>query len=128
MSALRDFLSWFEGFSENLEKAPNAKQWEKVKERILALKDAPEATAAAPVRLPAPPGNGAAEHPARALPADVDPDPRGTTVVAKWREKVRQGLLEVYDERDATEELAKIPVDLNSTPEEAVARFLNGSA
>ena len=40
MSELRDFLNWFDGFAENIDKTPNTKQWTKIKERVLALKDA----------------------------------------------------------------------------------------
>ena len=34
MSSLPEFLAWFDGFSENIEGAPNAKQWERIKARI----------------------------------------------------------------------------------------------
>jgi hypothetical protein len=118
MSNLRDFLNWFEGFSDNLDKAPTAKQWEKIKERLLALKDEPEAAAAPQAALPVQPV---------AVPAGVDPDPRGTTVVAKWRAAVKTLLMDTYDEADANDELAKIPVDLNREPAEVVAKFLNGT-
>jgi len=37
MSDLRDFLNWFDGFAENIEKTPTAKQWAKIKERVGAL-------------------------------------------------------------------------------------------
>lgn len=49
MNDLRDFLNWFDGFAENIDKTPSAKQWAKIKERVAALRDAPPAsTAAAP--------------------------------------------------------------------------------
>lgn len=41
MSDLRDFLNWFDGFSENIEAAPSEKQWAKIKDRIKALQAAP---------------------------------------------------------------------------------------
>ena len=37
MSDLRDFLNWFDGFAENIEKTPTAKQWAKIKERVASL-------------------------------------------------------------------------------------------
>jgi hypothetical protein len=37
MSELRDFLNWFDGFADNIDKTPNTKQWAKIKERVLAL-------------------------------------------------------------------------------------------
>lgn len=43
MSDLRDFLCWFDGFSENIEKTPTARQWAKIKERVTALRNAPSA-------------------------------------------------------------------------------------
>jgi hypothetical protein len=123
MSSLRDFLNWFEGFSENLDKAPTAKQWEKIKERILALKDAPElAMVVAPAVLANFP------PPAQTLPADVDPDPRGTKVVQMWKEKVLRGLEEVYDAGDARKILdTEITVDLNAEPAEVVQKFINSN-
>jgi hypothetical protein len=39
MDALRSFLDWFEGFSDNIGEAPNAEQWGKVKARIARLGD-----------------------------------------------------------------------------------------
>lgn len=40
MSDLRDFLNWFDGFAENIDKTPNTKQWGKIKERVTALRNA----------------------------------------------------------------------------------------
>ena len=37
MNELRDFLNWFDGFVDNIEKTPNKKQWDKIKERVKAL-------------------------------------------------------------------------------------------
>ena len=34
MNDLRDFLSWFDGFCENIKQRPTADQWAKVVERI----------------------------------------------------------------------------------------------
>jgi hypothetical protein len=39
MTTLRDFLNWFEGFSDNIELTPNEKQWAKIRERIGALNE-----------------------------------------------------------------------------------------
>jgi len=51
MNDLRDFLNWFEGFSENIEKCPNEKQWGKIRERITALRTAPQDTTVFPAGL-----------------------------------------------------------------------------
>jgi hypothetical protein len=34
MNDIRDFLSWFEGFQENIKQRPTAEQWAKVVDRI----------------------------------------------------------------------------------------------
>lgn len=56
--ALADFLSWFDGFSENIETAPNEKQWARVKERIAKIRTgavgSPQVTAPAGVPNPPP--------------------------------------------------------------------------
>ena len=41
MSELRDFLNWFDGFAENIEKTPTPKQWAKIKERVSGLQAMP---------------------------------------------------------------------------------------
>ncbi len=38
MNDIRDFLSWFEGFQENIKQRPTAQQWAKVVERIRQIK------------------------------------------------------------------------------------------
>ena len=63
MSAeLRDFLSWFDGFAENIKSAPNKEQWLRIKKRIqeiprpavMALPGgAPKLVASAPAAVPA---------------------------------------------------------------------------
>lgn len=40
MTALRSFLDWFDGFAENIDGAPNAKQWERITSRIALLREA----------------------------------------------------------------------------------------
>ena len=37
MNDLRDFLNWFDGFAENINKQPSPKQWTKIKERVAGL-------------------------------------------------------------------------------------------
>ena len=54
MSAeVRDFLSWFDGFQENIRQRPSADQWKKLVERIkkIELPAAPIAPAAKPANL-----------------------------------------------------------------------------
>lgn len=48
-TALRDFLNWFEGISENIEAAPTEKQWARIKERIEKLKAATASPPPAPI-------------------------------------------------------------------------------
>ena len=59
MNDLRDFLNWFDGFAENIDKTPTAKQWTKIKERIAALQGSaptlPAPQPAKPAAAPKPP-------------------------------------------------------------------------
>lgn len=41
---LSEFKAWFEGFTESLSGAPNAKQWARIKEKISKIEDAPPVT------------------------------------------------------------------------------------
>ena len=73
MSDLRDFLNWFDGFAENIDKTPSQKQWGKIKERVTALrsaKPADEATAIANVVKPRPPAP--AKRPTPSYPFIID--------------------------------------------------------
>lgn len=38
---LSEFKAWFEGFTEGLEAAPSEKQWDRIKEKIMLIKDVP---------------------------------------------------------------------------------------
>jgi len=49
MSDLRDFLNWFDGFAENIEKTPSPKQWGKIKERVAALREVQPSASPKPV-------------------------------------------------------------------------------
>jgi predicted glycoside hydrolase/deacetylase ChbG (UPF0249 family) len=109
MSTLRDFLNWFEGISENIEenKAPSPKQWARIKEKLLALRDSKEGQAVpAPVAAP--------------VQAGVDPVPGGATVTAKWKETVKKTLEETlgYDPESSAEIMGhpSFVVDLNMDP------------
>ena len=64
MTDLRDFLNWFDGFAENIDKRPSAKQWAKIKERVAALRDAPINASSAPAKpAAAPPKPAAPRYP-----------------------------------------------------------------
>lgn len=130
---LRDFLNWFEGISENIEdgKAPTPSQWAKIRDRLLALKESPE-TASAPALAPPPPPPPAPSRPVLvAANPEVDSDPRGTTVVAKWRSTVKKFLEDDHgmDGESALEYMAdkRFVVDLNVQPQVMAARVAGGS-
>lgn len=36
-----EFKAWFEGFSEGIDKVPNAKQWAKIQEKVAQINDVP---------------------------------------------------------------------------------------
>lgn len=70
--ALRDFLNWFEGISENIEAAPTEKQWARIKERIDTLKTATVSAPVAPqMAVSAGPEPGAAGVPKPVVTADT---------------------------------------------------------
>jgi truncated hemoglobin YjbI len=46
MTTLAHFLSWFEGFAENVENSPTASQWERIKAKIADITDDEPASAA----------------------------------------------------------------------------------
>lgn len=132
MTNLRDFLNWFEGFSENLDKAPNAKQWAKIKERLLALKDYAEAAEAA-----APPVSTSVAVQAQASPGvpappqneSADPVPGGTHTTERWKRQVKAALEEAgFDPESAAEVIAGkgFVVDLNADPKVVAARVVAG--
>ena len=37
----QEFKAWFDGFTEQMEKAPTAKQWERIKERVKEIDGTP---------------------------------------------------------------------------------------
>lgn len=41
---LPEFKAWFEGFTENLDTTPNAKQWKRIQAKVAEIKDAPPTT------------------------------------------------------------------------------------
>ena len=107
--SLRDFLNWFEGFAENIEAAPTAKQWQRIVATIADLQSAPaEAEAVVANHATTEPVGGA-----------------GTT--AWWKSQVLAALEEQgYDPESAREVMAMIPIDLNADPQAVAARAAQG--
>ena len=54
MADICSFLSWFDGFAENIKKQPTPEQWARIKSKVLDLEAAPEPRAAAPAAPAAP--------------------------------------------------------------------------
>jgi hypothetical protein len=111
MSGLRDFLNWFEGKSEDIEDAPTAKQWARIKEKLLALKAEVDA-------------NG---DPVQAAPP-VSTEPIGGAHTTEWWKKQVAIALEEegYDPASAQDVLSTIPVDLNADPAAVAKRAAQG--
>lgn len=113
---LRSFLDWFEGFSENLEKPPNAKQWDRIRTRILALKSSPDVDA--PVQQPK---KAEPMQPVKRKPANID----------EWRYDFIQACVELgADDETAREFLAEYPepdlsLDPSNEARKAIGPFLN---
>jgi hypothetical protein len=108
--SLRDFLNWFEGFSDNLDGPPNDQQWEKVRKRINAL--SPE---------PAAPSESSPSEPVG-----------GAATTATWRNQVKDFLTNndilSLDPETAEEELAKVRIThshLNIPPDEFAMSVLD---
>lgn len=119
---LRDFVNWFDGISAILgDKPPSKQQWGMIVKRMAAMKTQINAEPDAPAHAPAPQATAAVDP-------GVDPDPRGTVIVQKWKQKALLALEEVYDHGDAVKILeTRIAVDLNSEPAEVVERFINST-
>ena len=74
MSDLRDFLNWFDGFAENIDKTPNTKQWGKIKERVTALRNAAPTDEAQKLASVVKPRPAPAPKPAPSYPFIIDHD------------------------------------------------------
>jgi hypothetical protein len=117
MSALTDFLHWFDGFADNIEQKPSAKQWTKIVERIGALKLAAEAEPALTYRAAPMPTPQQGEAP--------DPVVGGTAITARWLKQVRQELEEKgMDPESALEatQHKEFKIDLNADPKAVAQR------
>ena len=113
--SVQRFLDWFEGFSDNLAGPPDAGQWDKIKSRILALRDCPEPVASSSASVPAPSG-----------PAG------GEVTTARHKAMVLKALMDgeklSLDRETAQRELAAFPftsAHLNMVPSEVAALILS---
>jgi hypothetical protein len=116
-SHVRDFLSWFEGFADNIEgDVLTQKQWERLRSKLYTLKTIVDAEPIEPD----------AARPVYSQPG-VDANPAGSHTTEWWKNEVRKVLADIYDGEDLPKMVAKIPVNLNVMPEDAVKRFLANS-
>ena len=116
MSDLAHFLSWFEGYAENIEEAPTAKQWGRIREKIEAL-SARKATAET---------SAAAALPKSAAEPRVHT--KASWIAAYKAEMIDRGI----DPDSAAEILEGDPIDTESDPVQRArvdsAMALNGAA
>lgn len=114
MSELRDFLNWFEGFSENIGKQPKPDQWEKIKTRIMALK----AFADQPVVL------GPSPFPPAPAPAPALQKP---TTEAQWKSQYIHFMCELGCDIDTAKEFADDmeSVDIGKDPKASAETDFN---
>lgn len=110
---LRSFLDWFEGYAENIDKAPTPKQWNRIVDKVKALQAA--SGDAAPVAALT---NGSAPV-------------GGEATTARFKAEVLRILQDNdilnLDEEDAQAELRKTPIGmdaLNTPPEEFAGQIL----
>lgn len=102
MADVKEFLSWFSGFAENIEEAPSEKQWQRVKAKIEELRAAP-VYAGAPFPPP---------------PVVTPPAPLAKpTNATQWRAQYQGALIELGADMDSAKEFAaSVAVDLNVSP------------
>lgn len=116
MQEVKTFLAWFDGFADNLTKAPTKAQWDKVVARIEVLR---QAAASAPAMIPM---NPAAFPSVPAVEPSDGNAPKHTTEF--WKESVRKvlrerGLRGAEGEIEIAKLMENITVDLNRSPEDA---------
>jgi len=113
---LRDFLNWFNGWSENIKARPSPVQWRRLKERIADLEARGTAVDPAP-RQPAAAANGnGSSAPAKARPT-------ATSEVKAWRARVAFELEALGLDHDEAASVADDAIDDGRPPAE-VARQL----
>lgn len=118
MSDLKDFLNWFAGYAENIEKAPTAKQWQRITAKVKALS---ESHASAEVRRHA-------GDIGMALPdAPVHRGDSKPTTKTAWKAQYQAALIEGgCDDETAADFANDAKVDLSVAPKDAAAETLNG--
>lgn len=102
---LGDFLNWFEGFSENIEGAPNPKQWQRIVEKLGALKaSTPHVEIASPMHRP--------------IEFVLAEPVGGAATTERFRARVREILMDnetlSLDPETADAELRKARIDLTA--------------
>lgn len=115
MQEVKTFLAWFDGFADNLTKAPTKAQWDKVVARIEVLRQAaanmPDSPLASMTFSATPPAENSDGN-----------APKKTTEF--WKESVRKvlrerGLRGAEGEIEIAKLMENITVDLNRSPEDA---------
>lgn len=104
MSDLKSFLDWFEGYTENIEGAPNTKQWERILSRVKTLT----------------PGTADVSMAKQTAPDQPKPTPakRRPRTEKEWRDQYIQTMMEMgVDEESAGEFAANAGADLSTDPD-----------
>lgn len=129
--ATREFLIWFDGFCENVDEVPTAKQWNRVLMKIGEMADLAKAEPApVPVSQAVP-----ALQPTGAVPVAESVEPPSTVVQLPqvprdmYRIQYRQRLKElgIDDESDLNDfvRLAMEQYNVNLDPRKEATRFFN---
>ena len=115
MNPLHDFLTWFDGWAENIDKAPTAKQWERTKAKVEQTRAiAPGAVSqVSPAAAPAPP-----------------PPPAKPTTPTAWKAQYQGALMELGLDPESAKEYAQgVAVAMDRSPaavaKETLAEMLN---
>ena len=116
-SSLNDFLNWFAGYAENIDKAPTAKQWARI---VAKVKDLQAAHASGEVERI----ERSVSAPAQtAAPAVRDAKP---TTQSAWKAQFQAALIEGgCDDETARDFAGDVAVDMSKSPRDAAAETLS---
>lgn len=120
MMDLKQFMAWFEGYSENIEEAPTPKQWARIKARIADIDTAstvPDAGQEAKPVLIAPP--------VVSPPQVVSLDAKRASWLAEFEATL---MMENVAPHIADEMLASVTVDFDAKAADVARRMLREAA
>ena len=119
MSSFHDFLTWFDGWSENIEGQPSEKQWARLCAKVADVRAVQPAPEPAAIRVQAP---VVASHADDEIEPEMERRERPLKVVRKvdprigWRAKFLGTLMEIGYDQDSANEMMPANFDPASDP------------